>query len=365
MAETAPGLLGTTSRCTSPMRSSSPATMPPAPPNAMSVNWRTSKAPRNEDRANRLVHVGGDDPEYAFGGFGDLHPEGLGDALADGALGSLAVEHHLACEEVVGIQPIETDAGVGDGGLSPSQAVAGGPRPGARALGPHAERPSGVDPGDAAAASSDGKNLDGRRHDRPAFDRALVDRSCQAIGYDAHVAAGAADVDGRHVSQAHAVRNELSADDTAGGTRHHGADRQVPGGPARDDAAVRLHHEELPLQAPVAQRLRQAVQIGRDDGDRARVDRDRRRALELPQLARDIGRDRDVRGRVLLQDELPGAALMVRVGVGMEEAERDGANAERRNPARHLAGALPRPAHAAPRRCDGRARQPGSADGAG
>ena len=298
------------------------------------------EAPRDEDRAYGLVHVGGDDPEDAFGGFGDLHSEGLGDPLADGTFGSVAVEHHLACEEVIGVQPIEGDAGVGDGGLHPAQTVAGGPRPGARALRPDAERPSGIDPGDAAAAGPDGQNLDGGRHDRPTLDRALVDRSCQTVGYDAHVAAGAADVDSRHVAQIHAIRDELRADDAAGRTRHHGADRQVPCGPARDDAAVRLHHEKLPLQAPVAQRLRQAVEIGRDDGDRARIDRDRRRALELPQLARDIGGHGDVRVRVLLQDELPRAALIVRVGVGMEEAERDGADAERRDPVRNFAGAL-------------------------
>ena len=340
MAETAPGLLGTTSRCH----------VADAEQLACHHAARTAErherepadieAPRDEDRADCLVHVGGDDPEDTFGGFGDLHPEGLGNPLTDGALGSLAVEHHLAREEVIRIQPIEGDAGVGDGGLRPAQTVAGRAGPGARALRPHAERPARIDPGDAAAAGPDGQNLDGGRHDRPALDRALVDRSRQAVRYHAHVAAGAADVDGRHVAQAHAVRDELRADDAAGRARHHGANRQVPGGPAGDDAAVRLHHEEIPLQAPVAQRLRQAVQIGGDDRDRARVDRDRRRALELPQLARDIGRDRDVRGRVLLQDELPRAALMVRVGVGMEEAERDGANVESRDAARDLAGAF-------------------------
>ena len=53
----------------------------------------------------------------------------------------------------------------------------------------------------------------------------------------------------------------------------------------------------------------------------------------------DVGGDRDVRRRVFLQDDLPGAALMVRVGVGMEEAECDGADVERFDAARRLAGA--------------------------
>ena len=222
-------------------------------------------------------------------------------------------------------------------GLGAAKAVAGGARPGARALRPDAQRAAGVDPGDAAAAGADRQNFDGGGHDRPAFDGALVDRPRQAIGYDPHVAAGAADVDGRYVAQAHAARNELGADDAACRAGHHGADRQRAGSPARDDAAVGLHHEELPLQAALAQRLRETVQIGRDDRDGAGVDRHRRRALELPQLARHVGRDRDVRLRVLLQDDLAGAALVVRVGVGMEEAERDGADAEGRDPARHLA----------------------------
>ena len=68
------------------------------------------------------------------------HPEGLGDPLADGALGSRAVEHHLACEKVIWIQPVEGDAGIGDGGLLPAEAVAGGAGPSARALRPHAQR---------------------------------------------------------------------------------------------------------------------------------------------------------------------------------------------------------------------------------
>ena len=46
-----------------------------------------------------------------------------------------------------------------------------------------------------------------------------------------------------------------------------------------------------------------------------------------------------MRRRVFLQDDLPGAALMVRVGVGMEEAECDGADVERFDAARRLAGA--------------------------
>ena len=104
--------------------------------------------------------------------------------------------------------------------------------------------------------------------------------------------------------------------------------------------AVRLHHEQLALEAAFAQRLREAVQIGRDDRNGAGVDRHRGRALELPQLARDVGGDRDVRGGVFLQDDLPGAALMGRVGVGMEEAERDGANAEGRDAPRHRAGGV-------------------------
>ena len=46
-----------------------------------------------------------------------------------------------------------------------------------------------------------------------------------------------------------------------------------------------------------------------------------------------------MRRRVFLQNDLPGAALMVRVGVGMEEAECDGADVERFDAARRLAGA--------------------------
>ena len=119
------------------------------------------------------------------GGVRDAHAERLGDALADGPLGGLPVECHLAREEVVRVQPIERDAGVGDGRLGPAEAVAGRAGPGARALRPHAKRAAGVDPGDAAAAGADRQNLDGRRHDRPSFDRALVDRPRQALGNDA------------------------------------------------------------------------------------------------------------------------------------------------------------------------------------
>ena len=174
----------------------------------------------------------------ALGGLRDVHAERFGNAFADGLLGSLAVECHLAREEVVRVQPIERDAGVGDGRLGPALAVAGRAGTGARALWPHAKRAAGVDPCDAAAAGADCQNLDGRRHDRPPFDGALVDRPRQAVGNDAHVAAGAADVDSGHVAEAHAVGDELGADDAAGRALHHGADRQRPGGPARDDAAI-------------------------------------------------------------------------------------------------------------------------------
>ena len=82
------------------------------------------------------------------GGLRDVHAERFGNAFADGPLGSVTVECHLAREEVVRVQPIERDAGVGDGRLGPAEAVAGRAGPGARALRPHTKRAAGVDPGD-------------------------------------------------------------------------------------------------------------------------------------------------------------------------------------------------------------------------
>src|SRR5436309_3358734 len=75
---------------------------------------------------------------------------------AERDLRGVRVEPDLAAQEVIRVQPAQDEVRVGHGRLAPALAVAGRPRFGAGALGPHAQEAPVVDPPDRAAPRTDG-----------------------------------------------------------------------------------------------------------------------------------------------------------------------------------------------------------------
>ena len=83
------------------------------------------------------------------------------------------------------------------------------------------------------------------------------------------------------------------------------------------------HDQQRPLQALVAQASLQVVQVGADRGsDVGAYDR-RRKALELPQGRHDLVRADDVGVWTAPVHDLAGEPFVLRLGVGVQEADRD------------------------------------------
>ena len=120
-------------------------------------------------------------------------------------------------------------------------------------------------------------------------------KRCSWIRLD--VEARAADVGADHVRPLQRPREGVGADDAAGRAGLERADRQLLGHGRRHHAAVGLHDREAAAEAPLGETALHAVEVGRDDGPDVRVQHDRRGALVLAPLRRDVVRRRheDVR----------------------------------------------------------------------
>ncbi len=117
----------------------------------------------DRDHANRALHVGVDDANYAA-----RRRSRIGFHLAreprHGVRGAIRIELHPAAEEIRSDQTARDQVGVGHG-TQIAAAVACGTGIGARAVGPDLERAAGVDPRDRTTTGTDGVNVDhGRAH---------------------------------------------------------------------------------------------------------------------------------------------------------------------------------------------------------
>ena len=186
-----------------------------------------------------------------------------------------------------------------------------------------------VDPGDAAAAVPDLDEVDDRDHDR--VPRRALGALDPVVGRDAHMAAldqralrrRPADVEREHVRLADQPPQRGGAPDTAGRAALDHGDRDPADALERVDAAVGLHHVQLAGEAVARHAVAEPLQVAL--GDRLHVARQHRRvrALVLAPLARDLVRgDRADLGPQ--PADLGEHRLLVgRIGVGVEQADRD------------------------------------------
>ena len=103
--------------------------------------------------------------------------------------------------------------------------------------------------------------------------------------------------------------------------RHDGLHGIVGGGLAAHRAAIALHDEQLGREAGELQLLLQPPEIARHDRLDVAVDRRRRAALELADLAQDIGTDRDEGIGPQLARDLTGSLFVRRIDIGVQEAD--------------------------------------------
>ena len=98
---------------------------------------------------------------------------------------------------------------------------------------------------------------------------------------------------------------------------------RTAGGIGAEDAAARLHHEQLRLHARLGEPALDPLQVALDDRPDDRVDHGRRGPQVLAELRRHLGRERDRDPGQLLGEDLADALLVLRVDVGVEQADGD------------------------------------------
>ena len=174
------------------------------------------------DHANRALHVGVDDANYAARRRGRIcfHLAREPRHCVDGAI---RVELHLAAEEVCRDQSARDQIGVGHG-TQIAAAVTCGTGIGACAIRPDLERAAGVDTRDRTAAGTDGVNVDHGGAHRVSIGMTKRADSSAPIEHR-HVSRGPAHVKRDEAVGAECARETRSANHTSGGTRQNRAHR--------------------------------------------------------------------------------------------------------------------------------------------
>ena len=301
----------------------------------------------HEDEVPRVVApLHRDPPERAdHGVVGDLHDpqrhldhvqaERVGAPLLDGPPGRGLVEAHLAAKEVVRVEAVQDEVGVGDGGLGPALPVARGGGIGASALRADPQHAARVHPRDGAAARPDLDQIDDRGADgiagalgavlRPGrgADLVLLGDAGGAVLDEPGLGCGAAHVEGQDVVESQDLAEVGGDDDPRRGSRldhEHGLGAR---GLEGEDAAARLHDQELPPQTRIPQAGLDIGEVPLDDGAHAGVDEGGAGPEVLAELGRHLRGEGDHRLREHLVHDLAGAALVFGIEVGMEIAHRE------------------------------------------
>ena len=299
----------------------SAACRPPAPPKDSSASSRGS-TPRSTviTRSARTISA------LATRRMPSAHSSGSSSRLSASCFtarsGGVAVERDVAAQRRPGGQQAEQQVGVGDRRLGAAVAVAGGPGPGARGARADAQGAARVAPADRAAAGADGVDVEHRQRDRAAADLAPGRLAHGAAQDHADVAGGAAHVEAQRVGLARGGRGPGRAGGAARRPGEHGQRGVVARvGRARQPAGG-LHHRGLG-QPGLARALDEPAQVGAQQGGEGGVDLGRGGALELAEGADDLVGERDVHVRQALRQRLADRGLVLRVAVGVQQADRD------------------------------------------
>ena len=275
--------------------------------------------------ANEVAHVGIDDAEDPAGGLDRGHVQRLGDALLDGGRGRILVQRHTPPEKVPGVQVTQDHVGVAHGGLRSADTVSHGAGRGPRTLGAHLQQARlVVDPGDAAAARTDGGHPDLGRQNAVALEHGLVVALDQASPDQADLEGGAAHVGGQNVRLADQIRDELAAHHSGRGSGFQGSDGLLRRGLDAQHAAVGLHDEGSAPEPVAGEFFLKIPHVGDDLGADVRAENGRRRALVFAQERRDVAGAAYVDLGVLPPDHIRHGLLVSVVGDGPEQTDGNG-----------------------------------------
>ena len=279
-------------------------------------------------RTNGVGHVGVDQRDHALGGLAIGEAE-FARQLAYDATGGDFVERHAAAQEVAAVEAPQHDVGVGHGGAGAAAAIGGRARHGTGRARADLEGAGLVEMGDRAAAGADGVHVDHGHHHRKARDPGIARGGLAeaAIGHDADIGRGAADIEGDEVAPAREAARPVAADHARRRTRQERKHRPLGHHGGRRHAAVRGHDAKIGLEARSLDLRFEpghvVAHLGPDEG----VHRRGGEALEFAELRRHRRGGGGEARRIFLAHDFHGARLVGGIEVGEQKADGDGFDA--------------------------------------
>ena len=178
-----------------------------------------------------------------------------------------------------------------------------------------------VGPGDGAAAGPDGDDVDDRGLHRQAVDPGHRRQLGLAAGNERDVGAGTAHVEGDEVVVSGAGDTAYRADHAGRGAREEGRDGVPRHRFGRHPPAIGLHDAEPPGEAATAKGGGEPADVAGHDRLHVGGEHGGRGALVFPELPGHVVRTGHRERRGDLANDACDHPFVVRVGVGMQEAE--------------------------------------------
>ena len=268
-----------------------------------------------------------------FGDVDDADMVGIADAILDRQARfqrferfyrQVLVERDAATGKAVRIDHPDQQAGVGHRGLGTTLAIAGWPRirPGATRTDQQFARLA--DRHEAATASADARYLDRQRIDDEVmleFERGVDERL--AVADEADVARRPADVGAEQIGGVDQLAEMGAADGAGGGTGKDDLERPLHRRFGIEQLGGAIGVVEAALEAHLAQAAVKLAGIVAVDVAHEHVDHGRRCARIFLGERRDVARDRARDVTQLLAYQLGEAALVRRIDVSVDQADRD------------------------------------------
>jgi hypothetical protein len=260
--------------------------------------------------------------ENGGGGVLDREAQRVRQPIADAGAHPGDIDGALDRSQTRRVESSEHQVGVGDGGLGAAAAVADRPRRRAGRLRAHLEHAGRVERRDGAAPRADRADIHHRHVDRQAVgDGELGGHLRDAAVDQRHVGRGAAHVVGDGVAQAGLGQGGGCGDHTGGRPRHHRLGR-IAGHQARGNgAAVAVHDQQVAAEAAVLQLALQPAHVAVEDRLHRGVDRGRGAALVFAVFREQLVAEGHVVVGPKGARDFPGAQLVRRVGIGMQEVD--------------------------------------------
>ena len=247
-------------------------------------------------------------------------------------LGGRGIEGHPPAEEVAGIEVAEQQVRIRYRGLVAALSVAGRAGLGSGALRPDLEQPQLVHPGDGAASRPDFHHVDDRRMHReaapalePAHARRLEHRRDVRLAVldEGRLGGRAPHVEGEEVGVADGPADEGARLRPARRPRFQEADGETHRGLRGGETAGGLDEVETPAESAFAKHPLEAPDVRGHEGLHVGVRGGGRGPLVLVDLRVHVARDGHRQIRELGPHEVAHRALVRRVLVGVEEADRE------------------------------------------